>query len=86
MNSLVIVEANKVKKIPLKVQNTALMMNLLMAFILAFYFQKWHFMAFWDSKFGIPLAKNVGNTETNSICRHAKLLSGGKKIIQFSNY
>ena len=37
------------------------MMNLLMAFILAFYFQKWHFMAFWDSKFGIPLAKNVGN-------------------------
>ena len=39
------------------------MMNLLMAFILAFYFQKWHFMAFWDGKFGIPLAKNVGNTE-----------------------
>ena len=47
---------------PLKVQNTALMMNLLMAFILAFYFQKWHFMAFWDSKFGIPLDKKVGNT------------------------
>ena len=40
------------------------MMNLLMAFILAFYFQKWHFMAFWDGKFGIPLAKNVGNTAT----------------------
>ena len=41
------------------------MMNLLMAFILAFYFQKWHFMAFWDGKFGIPLAKNVGNTDLN---------------------
>ena len=22
-------------------------------------------MAFWDGKFGIPLAKNVGNTELN---------------------
>ena len=50
------------------------MMNLLMAFILAFYFQKWHFMAFWDGKFGIPLAKNVGNTDyvfEESLIRHA---------------
>ena len=42
-------------------------MNLLMAFLLAFYFQKWHFMAFWDGKFGIPLAKNVGNTEADGM-------------------
>ena len=52
------------------------MMNLLMAFILAFYFQKWHFMAFWDGKFGIPLAKNVGNTAIKSSLRVASLKSG----------
>ena len=52
---------------PLKVQNTALMMNLLMAFLLALYFQKWYFMAFWDSKFDIPLAKKVGNTSKQQI-------------------
>ena len=45
-------------------------MNLLMAFLLAFYFQKWHFMAFWDGKFGIPLAKNVGNTGRNHYGRN----------------
>ena len=49
------------------------MMNLLMAFILAFYFQKWHFMAFWDGKFGIPLAKNVGNTATKTNISKVKL-------------
>ena len=59
------------------------MMNLLMAFILAFYFQKWHFMAFWDSKFGIPLAKKVGNTGITQFSNCFENVPKNKSIFDF---